>query len=94
MEMVEGEAAQARLGLRHVDRVAKAMVPNMSFDKVKRAVCYVVGEEGARQADLHLKAVALSGMGTSDLSEMVIYLMVKQLPRGALIEWEVEYHHC
>ena len=97
MEMVEGEAAQARLGLRHVDRVAKAMVPNMSFDKVKRAVCYVVGEEGARQADLQLKAVnifALSGMGTSDLSEMVIYLMVKQLPRGALIEWEVEYHHC
>ena len=93
MEMVEGEAAQARLGLRHVDRVAKAMVPNMSFDKVKRAVCYVVGEEGARQADLQLKAVnffALSGMGT----EMVIYLMVKQLPRGALIEWEVEYHHC
>ena len=90
--MVEGEAAQARLGLRHVDRVAKAMVPNMSFDKVKRAVCYVVGEEGARQANLQLKA--LTGMGTSDLSEMVIYLMVKQLPRGALIEWEVEYHHC
>ena len=87
MEMAEGEAAQARLGLRHVERVAKAMVPSMSFDKVKRVVCYVVGEEGARQADLHLKAVDFS------LSEVATYLRVDQLPRGALIEWEVEYHY-
>jgi len=87
MEMAEGEAAQARLGLRHVERVAKAMVPSMSFDKVRRVVCYVLGEEGARQADLQLKAVDLS------LSEVATYLMVDELPRGALIEWEVEYHH-
>ena len=88
MQMAEGEAAQAGLGLRHVERVAKAMVPSISFDQVKRVVCYVVGEEGARQADLQLKVVDTS------LSEVVTYLRVNQLPRGALIEWEVEYHHC
>ena len=90
MEVAVGEAAQARLGLRHVERVAKAMVPSMSFDQVKRVVCYVVGEEGARQADLQLKALDCS------LSEEVAatYLRVDQLPRGALVEWEVEFHHC
>ena len=88
MQMAEGEAAQAGLGLRHVERVAKAMVPSISFDQVKRVVCFVVGEEGARQADLQLKVVDTS------LSEVVTYLRGNQLPRGALIEWEVEYHHC
>jgi len=88
MVLAEGEAAQAGLGLRHVERVAKAMVPSISLDKVKRVVCYVLGEEGARQADLQLKAVEFS------LSEVVTYLLVNQLPRGALIEWEVEYQLC
>merc|ERR1712192_93462 len=90
MVLAEGEAAQAGLGLRHVERVAKAMVPSISFGNVKRVVCYVVEEEGARQADVQLKAVSVD----SSLSEVVTYKRVNQLPRGALVEWEVEYHHC
>ena len=86
MDLATGEAAQASLGLRHVDRVAKAMMPSISFNDVKRVICYVVGEEGARQADLKLRAV------DSSLSGLVTYFRVNQLPRGALVEWEIEYH--
>ena len=86
MDLATGEAAQASLGLRHVDRVAKAMMPSISFNDVKRVICYVMGEEGARQADLKLRAL------DSSLSGLVTYFRVNQLPRGALVEWEIEYH--
>ena len=86
MDLATGEAAQASLGLRHVDRVAKAMMPSISFNDVKRVIWYVMGEEGARQADLKLRAL------DSSLSGLVTYFRVNQLPRGALVEWEIEYH--
>ena len=83
MLLAPGEAAQAGLALRHCSRVAEAMAPGLGWGQVSRATCYVVGEEGARQAEVQWREVGGTGH--------VTYLQVHQLPRQALVEWEVVY---
>jgi diphthine-ammonia ligase len=86
MQLAQGAAAQAGLGLRHVVRVAAAMAPGLLWADVEEATCYVVEEEAAAQAAAQWLAVG--GQGA------VRYLRVPELPRGALVEWEVTYRQC
>lgn len=83
MVLAKTEAAQAALGLRHTLRVAAAMVPGLGWGEVRSAVCYVVGREGARQAERRWREVG----GTAE----VTYREVAELPRGAAVEWEVVF---
>lgn len=85
MQLVSGEAAQAGLALRHTHRVAQALLPGLTWSQVREVTCYVLGQEGARQA----QSQWIQAGGTSH----VTYRLVAQLPRTAAVEWEVTYNH-
>jgi len=85
MEMLKcGEAGQARLALRHVERVA-SVLGKASLNDVIMIRCYVLNNEGASQANQILENMQ-DGI---NFKLNASYFIVDQLPRGACVEWEI-----
>jgi len=85
MEMVgEEEAAQAGLALRHVQRVSQAMGCD-DLCNTSTVNCYILDMEGAKQASQTWKAL----YEKEEVVPKVNYLIVRELPRKAKVEWEV-----
>lgn len=84
MALAEGVGAQAALALRHVVRVGRAMA-GVEWADASKVICYVVDREGAAEA-----AAQWRGVGGE---VEVAYRLVGELPRGAGVEWEVEFEH-
>jgi len=82
----EGEAAQAGLALRHVERVAQVVgVGEEVLSKAKIVNCYVLDVEGAKQAE-HVWRTSLEDQ---ENVPKINFLVVNELPRMAKVEWEV-----
>ncbi|PSN32554.1 hypothetical protein C0J52_21699 [Blattella germanica] len=85
MQLVEGGVRkQCRLALRHVGRIVKAMDPNTQLRDVVQGICYVTHPsyipEACREWEKRTN------------NAIVDYIVVPQLPRGALLEWHVWAH--
>jgi len=84
----EGEAAQAGLALRHVERVARvAGGEGAVLSNVKIVNCYVLDVEGAKQAE----HVWRSNFEDQESVPKINFLVVNELPRMAKVEWEVVF---
>merc|ERR1712179_11172 len=82
----EGEAAQAGLALRHVERVARvAGRGGAVLSNAKIVNCYVLDVEGAKQAE----HVWRSNFEDQESVPKINFLVVNELPRMAKVEWEV-----
>ncbi|XP_052270869.1 uncharacterized protein LOC127871748 isoform X1 [Dreissena polymorpha] len=79
-----GIQSQARLSLRHVARVLKAMETSCCMDNIVSCVCYVTHEEYISVAKHELKRVTSERFQCSP-----VYVVVPMLPKGAMIEWQV-----
>ncbi|KAK2188633.1 hypothetical protein NP493_126g02017 [Ridgeia piscesae] len=93
MAMLEsGPAAQSRLALRHVDRVLAAMTDGGSLCDILLAICYVTRRSHIAFAQQEWR-VALNAKKNEGESEqcchLVEYVVVPELPREALVEWQV-----
>ncbi|PNF17010.1 Diphthine--ammonia ligase [Cryptotermes secundus] len=85
MQLVEGGVRkQCQLALRHVGRIIKAMDPNTQLRDVVQGVCYVTHPsyipEACREWEKRTN------------NAIVDYVVVPQLPRGALLEWHIWAH--
>ncbi|KAJ4429968.1 hypothetical protein ANN_22172, partial [Periplaneta americana] len=85
MQLVEGGVRkQCRLALRHVGRIVKAMDPNTQLRDVVQGICYVT------HPSYILEACREWEKRTNNA--IVDYVVVPQLPRGALLEWHIWAH--
>lgn len=85
MQMVEGGVRkQCRLALRHVARIVRAMDPNTQLRDVVQGVCYVTHPSYIPEARREWEKRTNNAI--------VDYVVVPQLPRGALLEWQVWAH--
>ncbi|XP_068232822.1 uncharacterized protein [Palaemon carinicauda] len=75
-----GIEVQARLALRHISRVIKAMAPSADIRAVVQGVCFVT-----KLSDV---AVAQRMIARQSESQITTYVVVPALPRGALVEWQ------
>merc|ERR1719186_1202955 len=82
MTLAEGALRQAKLALRHTDRVIQAMMNNTGIHNSVQAVCYVTDAKAASAASIAWKE-------DSGSSVALKIWKVAQLPRGAAVEWEV-----
>lgn len=85
MTLVAGSVRrQCRLALRHVDRLIKAMDANTQLRDVVQGVCYVTNaayiSEARREWERRTNNAIMD------------YVVVPQLPRQALIEWQIWAH--
>lgn len=85
MQMVEGGVRkQCRLALRHVARIVRAMDPNTQLRDVVQGVCYVTHPSYIPEARREWEKRTNNAI--------VDYVVVPELPRGALLEWQVWAH--
>ena len=99
-----GARAQARLALRHVDRVLRAMqspngqqTPLLNIsNNAASVVCYVTRVEFIESAKLELELYLNQEIDTegahsqlNSFDGLVEYVVMPDLPRGALVEWQV-----
>ncbi|XP_067011966.1 uncharacterized protein [Anabrus simplex] len=85
MQLVEGGARkQCRLSLRHVGRIIKAMDPNTQLRDVVQGICYVTHPSYIPDARREWEKRTNNAI--------VDYVVVPQLPRGALLEWHIWAH--
>ncbi|XP_053376915.1 uncharacterized protein LOC128547770 isoform X2 [Mercenaria mercenaria] len=84
LALVEGGIhAQARLSLQHVNSVLAAMCAGCSLDNVTTCICYVTHPDYIPIAEEELERIV------NDHTFVPVYVVVPQLPKGALIEWQV-----
>lgn len=94
MKLIDhGFVAEARLSLRHVQRVLAAMNPAISLENVNLCVCYVTQTDFIEFAQEEWNR-ALDKEGLRDDSSessysLVEFVVIPGLPRGAMVEW-----HC
>ncbi|XP_061174693.1 uncharacterized protein LOC133183801 isoform X2 [Saccostrea echinata] len=89
-----GIVPQARLSLRHVQRILEAM--HCGMDKLNMVVCYVTDIGYVQSAQKELETYKLryedGEFGVEEQnssSPTVVYVEVPRLPKDALIEWQV-----
>ena len=104
MKLIDGGIrVQARLALRHVDRILQAMQPPVSGDSssnlcnVCLAICYVTQREFIAPAKKEL-AIYWTQCVTDDSSCRIDqclqeYVVIPNLPREALVEWQTVALH-
>lgn len=86
---------QARLSLRHVQRILEAM--HCGMDKIITVVCYVTNISYVQTAQREFEASRAlketeEEFGVEEirsLSPVTVYVVVPNLPKAALIEWQV-----
>lgn len=97
MKLIEyGIVAEARLSLRHVQRILSAMKSTVSLENVNLCICYVTNEDfiGFAQEEWN-RAVSILDKeefcedSSKSLYPLVEFVVVPGLPKGALVEW-----HC
>ncbi|RZC38828.1 diphthine--ammonia ligase [Asbolus verrucosus] len=85
LELVKGGIkAQCQLALRHVGRLLKAIDSNVNLRDVVQGICYVT--------DLGFVERARKLWEEKTNNAIVDYVVVTQLPKGALVEWHVWAH--
>ncbi|XP_043190210.1 diphthine--ammonia ligase-like isoform X1 [Amphibalanus amphitrite] len=84
MRLVRGGEQQARLALRHVERVIQASSNDADTDTVVQTVCYVT--------DPSLLPACSALMTARLASSLQCAVVVPGLPRGAAVEWHVWTH--
>jgi diphthine-ammonia ligase len=85
LELVKGGIkAQCQLALRHVGRLLKAVDSNVNLRDVVQGICYVT--------DLSFVQHARKLWEERTNNAIVDYVVVSQLPKSALVEWQVWAH--
>lgn len=85
MKLVSGGIKQqCQLTLRHIGRIVKAIGHNTSLRDVVQGLCYVTKPQYIEQARCEWEERTNNAI--------VDYVVVSELPRGALIEWHVWAH--
>ncbi|XP_031559563.1 diphthine--ammonia ligase-like [Actinia tenebrosa] len=94
MSIVEGGiAVQAALSLRHVDRIITAFKPMESLLNVFYGFCYLTRYQDIAIAEEAFEKAVQSKRNLSSTNNALIgYVVVPNLPSGALVEYQVMTH--
>ncbi|ELU10620.1 hypothetical protein CAPTEDRAFT_141560, partial [Capitella teleta] len=83
----DGVLPQARLSLRHTDRVLQAIAPQSNgIASVILAVCYITHKDFVSVAEAEWKKLIAS---KDECFGQVEYVVITSLPRNCLVEWDV-----
>ncbi|XP_071080225.1 uncharacterized protein [Haliotis cracherodii] len=91
-----GIVPECRLSLRHVRRVLAAMHPGCSLSNVTNVICYVTSAEFIPAAGMEWRLAVSNtqerayGEEVCDHEPMLGFVVVPRLPRGAMVEWQVQ----
>lgn len=85
MKIIEGGIkAQCRLTLRHIDRIYKALNPQGQVRDIVQGICFVCHPNYISEARRQWEKCTTNAI--------VDYIVCPQLPRQALVEWQVWAH--
>ncbi|KAL3873306.1 hypothetical protein ACJMK2_036442 [Sinanodonta woodiana] len=90
LQIIEGGIlAEARLSLRHVSRIIEAICPGWTLGNIVSVVCYVTQQDYIQVACSEWKKATEKHKNDTCHPCCMVPIVVPQLPKGALIEWQV-----
>ncbi|KAK3595952.1 hypothetical protein CHS0354_032465 [Potamilus streckersoni] len=90
LKIIEGGILpEARLSLRHVSRIIEAICPDWSLGNTVSVVCYITQQDYIQVACSEWKKATEKYKNGTCHPYCMVPVVVPQLPKGALIEWQV-----